>query len=679
MFCGLRRARVPWVFAAVLLSSLCAVAARADTESAERTESPYFFVQSDEPDVDRLPLKTTRVDVRIVGMIADVTVTQQYKNEGARPLEARYVFPGSTRAAVYAMQVDLGDRRLTAEIHEKRAARAQYDAAKREGKTAVLLEQHRPNVFQMNVAHILPGDDVKVELRYTELLTPTDGRYEFVFPTVVGPRYNGQPSTGSGTREPWIATPYLRAGQDSAARFDLAVTLTAPIPLQTLASPTHTIEVDRPSDREARVALADTGRIENNRDFVLDYRLAGDRIQSGILLTRGDAAAGAENFFLAMVEPPRAANTAQIVPREYVFIVDISGSMHGFPLDTAKTLLADLVGGLRPSDTFNVMLFSGSSRMLAPQSVAATRVNVERALRVLSGEYGGGSTEIVPALLRALSLPRDPDRARTFVVVTDGYVTVEDRVFDLIRRNLGSANLFAFGIGSGVNRHLIEGMARAGQGEPFVVLDPAKAADEAERFRRMIEAPVLTHVTARFDGFDVYDVEPLAIPDVFAERPVVVYGKWRGEPRGRLTLEGRAADGAFRTSLDIGRALVSRGDNALRSLWARQRVAALSDQEALEGGSARRPEILALGLRYRLLTQYTSFIAVDQRVRNPAAEGTASVDQPLPLPQGVSELAVGATVPSTPEPGVWALLGVAGAALVLFTMRRRTVAVWRRT
>ncbi|MFL6651012.1 MAG: VIT domain-containing protein, partial [Sulfurifustaceae bacterium] len=203
MSCTSRCARVWWALAAVFLQPLFAAPLRADSDvdSAEQTASPYFFVRSDDPEVDRLPLKATHVDVRIVGVIADVTVTQQYKNEGTRPLEARYVFPGSTRAAVYAMQVDLGDRRLTAEIREKKQARVEYEAAKREGKTAALLEQHRPNVFQMNVAHILPGDDVKVELHYTELMVPTEGRYEFVFPTVVGPRYNGSPATGSGTQE----------------------------------------------------------------------------------------------------------------------------------------------------------------------------------------------------------------------------------------------------------------------------------------------------------------------------------------------------------------------------------------------------------------------------------------------------------------------------------------------
>lgn len=647
---------------------------RAESQTPDRTESPYFFVHSDDPSVDRLPLKGTQVDVRVVGVIADVTVTQHYKNEGTRPIEARYVFPGSTRAAVYAMNVRLADRLLKAEIREKQKARVEYESAKREGKTAALLEQHRPNVFQMNVANILPGDDVQVELRYTELMVPTDGKYQFVFPTVIGPRYNGSPATGSGTNEEWISTPYLRQGRLSNASLDLNVHLASPVPLHAVTSPSHPIQVQHVSNSEARVALADTGQNENNRDFVLDYRLAGERIESGILLS--DGGKDGENFFLAMVEPPRIVGPTHVVPREYVFIVDISGSMHGFPLDTAKALLEDLVGGLRPSDSFNVMLFAGSQRMLATRSVPATRANINQAVRMLREQGGGGGTELVPAMRKALSLPHDADRARTFVVVTDGYISVEREIFELIARNLAQANLFAFGIGSSVNRHLIEGMARAGQGEPFVVLHPSTAAHEADRFRRMINAPVLTHLKARFEGLDVYDVEPLAVPDVFARRPVVLYGKWRGAAKGRLVLDGRAADGPFQASLDVRSAQVSEKNGALRYLWARHRIATLSDQEALEGGGAQRDAILDLGLRYNLLTQYTSFIAVDRVVRNPIPDDLIGVDQPSPLPKGVSDLAVGTEVPSTPEPAVWWLLAIAGITL-LIALRPRVHAEYR--
>ncbi len=641
----------------------------ADDGEALKAEGPYFAVAGD-PSVDALPLKSTQVDVRLAGVIADVTVTQRYTNEGQRPIEARYVFPGSTRAAVHAMQVRLGGRVLHAQIEEKQRARIRHETARREGKTSALLEQERPNVFQMNVANILPGDDVQVELRYTELVVPTEGRYEFVFPTVVGPRYHRSASAGGTSSFP--ATAHLKEGEASRSAFDLRVHFASPLPVSELRSATHGIEVSGEGTGAAEVELVDAGA-RNDRDFILTYRLAGERTATGLTLFRGDGSAGAENFFLAVVEPPKAIAPAQINPREYVFVVDISGSMHGQPLATAKVLLRNLIGNLRESDTFNVLLFSGSSQMLSATPVPATRANIERAITVIDQARGGGSTEIVPALKRIAALPKAADVARSVIIVTDGYVTVENEVFALVRRNLGNSNVFAFGIGSSVNRHLIEGIARAGQGEPFIVTKPELAAAQAERLRKMIDSPVLTHLQARFDGLDVYDLEPAsltALPDVLGGRPVVIQGKWRGEPRGQLVLEGRAAQGSHVDVVPVAAPDVQAG--ALRQLWARSRIQQLSDQEALEGGSGQREAITALGLRYSLLTQYTSFIAVDEIVRS--SEAAVPVNQPLPLPQGVSNLAVGgeggevgAAVPSTPEPGAWlsllVVLALVGAAL----------------
>jgi len=636
-----------------------------------KTESPYFFVKSDDPAVDRLPLKSTEVDVKVSGVIADVRVTQTYRNEGSRAIEAKYVFPGSTKAAVGGLNVRLADRLITAQIREKQQARIDYDNAKKEGKTAALLEQHLPNVFQMNVANILPGDDVKVELRYTELLVPQAGNYQFVFPTVVGPRYNSPQSGNSQAK--WVAQPTLREGVAPNTAFKLKVALDTPLGIKEIRSATHAIDIRKNNDdQHADVAIAQSGEPADNRDFVLDYRLAGEKIESGLMLYKGQGE-NAENFFLAMVEPPKSVAANAISPRDYIFVVDISGSMHGFPLDTAKVVLERLIGGLRPSDTFNVLLFSGSNKMLSPQSVPATRANIEQALATIKNYSGSGSTELIPALKRVYAEPKAENVSRTVVVVTDGYVTVEREAFELVRKNLGRANVFAFGIGSSVNRHLMEGLARAGMGEPFIITDPLQAPEQAARFRRMVESPVLTNVKATFGGLDVYDVEPQALPDVLGERPVIVFGKWRGEAKGRVIIEGQSAEGPYRQELRID-AATRQDAAALRSLWARHRIASLSDQEALEGGDAFKQRITELGLRYSLLTQYTSFIAVDKVVRNLAPQNSTSVDQPLPLPKGVGELAVGqgaslgAEVPSTPEPET---LGAIAVVLSMLAMLRR--------
>ena len=629
-----------------------------------RSLSPYFVVDKSEPGVDALPLKATRLDVKVNGMIADVRVTQTYRNEGGTPLEARYVFPASTRAAVYAMRMRIGERAVDAEIREKQAARRDYEAARREGRNASLLEQQRPNVFSMAIANVMPGDEIAVDLFYTETLVPTEGLYRFVFPMVVGPRYNGAAGGESHQAERWIAQPTLRGGEAAKHTVAVNVEVNGPLPVQSLGSPSHPLHVDGLGSRTARSGLP-AAVAHANRDFVLEYRLAGREIASGVLVHEGRD----ESFFLAMVEPPARVASSAVVPREYVFVLDVSGSMHGFPIETAKTLLRGLVSNLRETDTFNIIPFAGGHSLFAPRSVPATRANVDAAVRFINGQRGNGSTELLAALRGAFAMPSDEQRARSFVVITDGYVTIEKEAMDLIRANLGRANVFAFGIGSSVNRFLIEGLARAGRGESFVVLNEREAGAEADRFREYIESPVLTRIAVAFRGIDAYDVDPPQVPDLFAQRPLVVAGKFRGPATGAIEVRGMSAAGSFFQSVDLaGGRLPSADTKALATLWARGRIATLGDYQKLAPDSAVRNEITELGLKYRLLTEYTSFIAVDKVVRNPDGRQTA-VDQPQPLPDGVSELALG-EVPSTPEPEFVSMTLLAGG-LAWWLRRRR--------
>lgn len=621
---------------AALAVMLMTAAALAQAESDDKTLSPYFMVQSDDPTVDRLPLLSTAAEVDIAGVIADVKVVQLYKNEGKKPVEAIYIFPASTRAAVYGMKMTIGDRTIVAEIQRRAEARQNYEAARDAGQSASLLEQQRPNVFQMNVANIMPGDTIRVELYYTELLVPTDGVYEFVYPTVVGPRYSNVPDKGAPDRERWVENPYTHQGEAPLYEFDIRLNLSAGLPIQDMSCPTHKTSINYDGLTWATVKLDPSEQDGGNRDFILKYRLAGGEIQSGLLLFEGEE----ENFFLAMIQPPGRVQAKDIPGREYVFIVDVSGSMHGFPLDISKTLLRDLIASLKPTDKFNVLLFAGGNSVMSELSVDATKANISKAVKVIDEQQGGGGTELLPALKRALALPRAEGMSRTVVIVTDGYVTVEAEAFDLIRRSLGDANMFAFGIGSGVNRHLIEGMAHVGMGEPFVITEPGRAAAEADRFRKYIQSPVLTSVRADFRGLQVYDVEPPTIPDVLAERPVIIFGKYRGEATGSITVSGHSGRGRYSKTLKVAEFDEDPTNSALRYLWARHRIQILDDYNNLAHDDKRVEEVTQLGLEYNLLTQYTSFVAIDSRVRNTDGK-QVTVKQPLPLPQGVSDYAVG--------------------------------------
>ena len=622
------------LFAGFLLSGFGAYAQ--PEADGEKTLSPYFLVQSDDPEVDQLPLKSTSVQVNISGVIADVLVTQVYKNEGKTPLEAIYVFPASTRAAVYGMKMTIGERTITAKIARREDARRQYEDAKQAGKSASLLEQHRPNVFQMNVANILPSDVIKVELRYTELLVPTGAVYEFVYPTVVGPRYSEQKTDDANPWENWIHNPYLHQGEPPTYAFDMAVNLSSGLPIQELTCSSHKVTINYDGPAFSRINMDPSEKYGGNRDFILKYRLAGGRIETGLLLFEGEK----ENFFLLMMQPPKRVRQCQIPPREYLFIVDVSGSMHGFPLDISKKLLKGLIGTLGPTDRFNVLLFAGGSSLMSNQSLPATPENIRHAITVIEKQRGGGGTRILLALKRALALPKAEGYSRSIVIATDGYVAVEEEAFDLIRNNLGNANMFTFGIGSSVNRYIIEGMARVGMGEPFIITKPQEAPEKAKNFRKLIQSPVLTGIKVDFGRFQVYDVEPASIPDVLADRPVIVFGKWRGKPRGQIEVRGTSGDESLTERLDVAHARPLGANSALRYLWARHRITLLADYNRLSPQDERVREVTSLGLTYNLLTAYTSFIAVDTQVR--VVDGkTVTVKQPLPLPQGVSDLAVG--------------------------------------
>jgi Ca-activated chloride channel family protein len=643
----------------------------------EKTESPFFLVTSEVGEVDVLPLKSTKAEVVIAGTIAEVKVTQLYHNRGSIPLEAIYVFPGSTRAAVHGMKMRIGDRIRVAKIKEKNSARAEYAAAKRDGKSATLLEQQRPNVFQMNVANVMPGDEIEVELQYTELLTPTEGVYQFVYPTVVGPRYSS-PTDGSGQAqtEKWVENPYTTEGETPTYSFGLQVIMAAGMPIQRVNSTSHTVHVTYGGADSAKIVLDPAEQFAGNKDFILNYKLQGEMIQSGMLLfddSGSEATTGQakENFFLLMAQPPKRVTPELMPSREYIFIVDVSGSMHGFPLDVSKELLRNLVTTLRPQDSFNVVLFAGASALFSEQSVPGTQENINAALQLISRQQGGGGTELLPALTRALAIPSAEGVSRSVVLITDGYISAETRAFDLIRQNMGTANVFTFGIGSSVNRFLLEGLARIGKGEQFVVTRAEEARSAAERFKLYIASPVLTDIKIQFEGFDVSEVQPLEQPDLFAERPLLVFGKWRGQPTGKAIITGKTGAGTYHNVIDVRQAHISKELSALRSLWARDRIATLSDYNSAQRSESLVAEITSLGLRYSLLTEFTSFIAVDELVRNPKRE-VAVVNQPLPLPEGVSNLAVGGSIPSVPEPEFYALLTIVMLSLA-YAYRRGLV------
>ncbi len=614
-----------------LLSVPTSAQLKENTEEKDAS-SPYFLVKGDS-EVESFPLLETTANVNIAGVIAKIELTQVYKNDGKKTIEAVYIFPLGTKSAIHAMRMQIGERIIEAEIEETAKAQQIYEDAKNQGKVASLLEQKRPNVFQMKVANIMPGDEVKVIVKYTEILVPEKGIYEYVFPTVVGPRFTGEQKD----KEDWTATPYLHEKENPPYKFDIKVNLKTGIPLSEISVPTHKVDIDKKDDK-AEIVLSKKDTYGGNRDFILRYSLKGNKVQTGLLLYPGKE----ENFFLLTLEPPEKVKLNMVPPREYLFVVDVSGSMHGFPLDVSKTLMKDIIEGLRKQDYFNILFFAGGSAVLSPEPLSATKENKKKAIEMVMSQTGGGGTRLLDALNRISTLPKREGLSRIIVAATDGYVSVEKETFDHIRENLGENNFFAFGIGSSVNRYLIEGMAHAGRGEPFIVTNQSEAKEKAEKFLNYIQYPLLTDIKTSFKGFDAYDIEPISIPDLFAERPLVLFGKYK-KASGSIVVNGKKEKGKYYKKIKVKSSMEDSENSAIKYLWARERIAKLDDYGKV--GSDVKDEVTQLGLKYHLMTQYTSFVAVDKIIRKTGE--VVTVKQPLPLPQGVSDYAVGGNYPAT--------------------------------
>jgi len=564
-----------------------------------QTECPYFTIDTaDETEVDFF-LLSTDINATISGVIANVEIQQVYVNDGEAEVDATYVFPMSTNAAVYGMEMIMGDGTvIVAEIKRKDEAQEIFDEANEAGQTASLLEQNRPNVFQMSLANIQPGESLTVKMVYTELLVPEQGVYQFVFPNVVGPRF-------SFNNESWIEQSIAQAEQLSATAFNINVDINAGMPF-TANNPSHGGVIDYSGNSASTLVSSNPGA-----DYILNYTLDDDNIETGLLLYEGEE----ENFFLSMIQPPKPDVMFDSPPREYIFIMDISGSMNGTPLSISKAMITDLLHDLNSDDMFNILFFAGGSSVLSPNSLPATEANITDAVNFLTNVNSAGSTHLLPAMEQALSMGGTNGFARTFAIITDGFVAVEKEAYDLIRENLNKANFFAFGIGNNVNRFIIEGIAYVGEGESFVATNFNDAGEVADRFKEYIENPVLTNIEATFNGIDAYDIEPVSIPDVFADRPIIICGKYHGAPAGSINLKGDFAYGEVSTVQSFGDYTEGIDDNiALKYLWARKKIKLMSDYGIASNEDDEvsiEEEITQLGLHYSLVTDYTSFVAVN--------------------------------------------------------------------
>jgi Ca-activated chloride channel family protein len=624
------------------------IAARASTDPKTRPPRPgegTLTVRDGKQLVD-VPLKHTAVRIGVAGFMADVQVEQTFVNPYEKKIDAVYQFPLPTGAAVNEMEIDVGARTIRGRIDRRAEARRKYEEARGEGHVAALLTQERPNLFTQSVANLEPAAKVVVRLRYVQPLAYEAGGYEVVFPMVAGPRYvpparadaqgkeRGAGDAGVGEAP---APPVLPPGMRSSHDISVEAHVDAGVPVTGVSSPSHRIAVDG-----ARVMVA-AGDTVPNKDFILRYRVAAARPGFAVLTHRAAAAPAGSLFLLA--QPPETAVPADITPREMVFVVDTSSSMAGEPLAKAKEVVRRALAAMGPDDTFQIIRFDDRAGALGGQPLANRPRNVTLALGWLDALAPGGGTEMTAGVAAALDFPHDPARLRIVAFLTDGYIGNEDDVLRVVGARLGPARLFSFGVGSAVNRYLLEEMARVGRGAVEVVRPDEDTRAAVAKFHDRIARPLLTDVRVDWGGLDVREQVPAAIPDLFLGQPLVVAARYGQPGRATVTVHARRAGQPVTFAVPVALPARDEARPAVASVWARARIAELSRRLVHardEGGEAPalREQITAIALEHHLMSAYTAFVAVDTTRVTAGGRGT-EVAVPVEVPEGVRRPNVG--------------------------------------
>lgn len=624
----------------------------------------------------KCPLSHTDVTAQISGYMARVHVKQSFQNPFNDKIEATYTFPLSDTGAVDSMVMRVGNRTIKGQIKTRDDARKIYDDAKNAGHVASLLDQERANIFTQSVANIEPGKTIEITIDYVELLSYDAGKFSFVFPTVVGPRFMpGQADGAGGTDQvpdaARLKPPVVPTGERSGHDISINVNIDSGVPIHNLSSKLHEILINQIGNEHASLSLKDKASIAN-KDFVLTWDVAADKMQSGYLTYR-DPAGKDSGFFTLMLMPPKQVTPESVAPKEMIFLIDCSGSQSGAPLQKAKEALSYIVNHMNPNDTFQILAFSNDVRPLFKEPEKVSPEMRTRALAYIDKLEANGGTWMAPAIEQACAIPADSHRLRIVTFMTDGFVGNDYEIIGMIKKLRAKSRWFSFGTGNSVNRWLIDEIAREGGGDPDYVLLNSSAEEVGKKFYQKIASPVLTDVKVEFDGVQTKEVFPKELSDVWAQKPLYVKGRYTAPGAGTVTLSGYAAGKPYKQTLHVEFPQSNTANPALPSIWARAKVDRLESEDMISAQTGKlnaelKSEIIKTALDYHIMTAYTSFVAVEEKsvVKNGIV---IPVSVPVEIPDGVDRLramgsdasSAGFMVPAPMGGGGGAFLHSAGA------------------
>ena len=573
-----------------------------------------------------LPLTFTELRTSITGMVADVKVIQKFHNDLDKNIEAVYIFPLPSESAVHSLEIKINERTIKSEIKEKEEAKRVYEQAKHEMKQGALLEQERPNLFTMSVANIEPGQEILVTLEYYETIAYEDGEYKFVFPMTVTPRYNPQSVTDRERISPTFQSP------DRTREINIFIDLDAGFSTGEISSPTHLLYIQEKGEHKREIQLAKEGEIPN-KDFVLKYSSDGEKVEQTFTLYREENKAGT---FMFHITPKIDYGPEEMLKREIIFILDRSGSMEGTPMEQAKKALKACLRTLREGDMFAIINFDDQLEVLSDSSLAFNDENLRKADDFVNATSARGWTEILLAMDCALRMPANKEYLRQIIFLTDGAVGNEDQVIKEVEKILGKARIFTFGIGSSVNRYLLDKMAEIGRGTVQYLLENEDIEEAIQKFANQAAFPVLGDISLEWENASVTDVYPLPVPDVYFGQILCLLGRFHSSGSAKAILKGRTGQGEFSQEISIELPEKHDENRAIETIWARKRIDHLLGRlrEYPQETHSIRDEVLGLSMKYHLMSPYTSLVAVEKDDREREKKEVIRVDVPLVVPEG---------------------------------------------
>ena len=627
--------------AAVLGDGEAARPGPGETAPEETVPGGLFFRSDPMQHFRRAPSLKSEVRIRVSGMIARTELTQRFHNPRPEWQEGIYVFPLPEDAAVDRLRMIIGERVIEGRIAERSQAKRSYETAKQSGTKAGLIEQERPNIFTVSVANIGPGEEVSVEVGYRQSLSYDDGAFRIRFPMVVAPRYipgAGEVLMASASAlapptdqvpDAHRITPPVRPPQAGRANpLSLTVELAAGVALGEIESPTHRISV-APRDGNRFTITLEGEEVPADRDFELTWRPSAGAAPAAALFSEHR---DGHSYVLLMVVPPRAeaAEGATRLPREVVFVIDTSGSMHGQSIDQAKQALALALTRLAEGDRFNIIQFNSISSALFRTARPATPATLREAFRYVAELDAQGGTEILPALRLALDGGRHPGRVRQVIFLTDGAVGNESALFEWIERHIGDSRLFTIGIGSAPNGYFMRKAASLGRGTFTYIGALDEVGEKMRALFEKLEKPLLTDLRLGWPEGSEAEFWPHPLPDLYHGEPLLISARL---PRleGAVSVSGNLGGRPWRTEVALG----GGEHGGVAALWARKKIDAVLD--GLRRGAdpeTVRAAVIELALANGLLTSYTSMVALDVTPTRPQSQALQQRPVPTNLPRG---------------------------------------------